>query len=89
MNKLTSWIFFDGAKSNECSSFPFAFRSLHFAYKNGLKDGKSPAAMFKSFYIKSPIGKIYSYAQAKDLAEATGLLSSAGEINAKEFKTKK
>jgi len=83
MNKITSkWIFNDGTTKMECTSFPYAFRTMYSVAKKVLSEGKSVLG----FKIVAPTGRIYSYLAAKQMAEDQGLLKADGEINSREFK---
>jgi hypothetical protein len=91
MNTSVKWIFRDGAKSIECTSFPFAFRTLWNTWRKAVEAKepaakRTPAEMAKSFSIVSPLGKKYPYLEAKKMAEAQGLLTVDGQINSREFK---
>lgn len=73
------WIFDDGLSKLECSTFPYAYRTLFNMVK------KFPDAA-KRVRIISPTKKVYNYKMANDLALAQGLLTTEGTINSKEFK---
>jgi hypothetical protein len=89
----TQWILKDGAKRIECSSFPYAFRSLWNIRNRGVNPNpekgdvkRSLPEMMKSLSILSPLGKTYGYAAACQMATDQGLLTRDGEINSREFK---
>ena len=88
-----AWIFKDGATKVECTSFPYAFRTMWNTIKKGVEGGKrTHSDMVKSMSILSPIKdaygqpRTYGYEDAKRMAENQGLLTPDGQINSREFK---
>jgi len=92
MNNI--WIFRNGVQSIECTSFPFAYRSMWYALKKNAEAGKSNSEMIKHLSIISPVKdrygqkKVYDYDQATTMATNQGLLGTDGQINSREFKRK-
>jgi hypothetical protein len=88
------WIFRDGFKTVECTSFPYAYRTMKAAFEQGLKEARTKLDMFKKFAIVSPISdihgdkKVYTWFEATEMAKAQGLVNAEGQINGKEFKRK-
>ena len=92
---IAKWIFKDGSKSFDCTSFPYAFRTMLNTWKRGL-EGKdlnkndvpkrTAPEMAKSFTIVAPTGKVYSYYSAREMALNQGLLDNEGNLNGREFK---
>lgn len=86
------WKFKDGVGAVECTSFPFAFRTMYNTIQKGLKTGRAIADMERKMSIVSPHrgqrGEIqkYSYAEAMEMARTIGLLNSEGELNRREFR---
>ena len=76
----------------ECTSFPFAYRSMWNAVKKGVEKGRKFEDMIRTMSIVSPVrdrlGNIrsYSYATATQMATDQGLLTPEGQINSREFK---
>jgi hypothetical protein len=85
-NKNQIWVFDDGLQTYPCVSFPFAFRQMFNSLKKGIDNGRDPSKMKNVFSIVSPMGKLYSYSNASDLATQQGLLQPDGSLNSKEFK---
>lgn len=94
MNQLM-WIFQDGAQRIECTSFPFAFRTMWTTVKKETEKGnkgRNYVDMVRGMCIISPMkdrnGELitYCYSEACDMARSQGLLSTDGQINSKEFK---
>jgi hypothetical protein len=93
MNNANKWTIRDGATVIECTSFPYAFRTMFNIIKKGVeKSGRTYNDMVKQLSIVSPIkdsfgeNKVYSYTAAIQMATDMGLLTSDGQINSKEFK---
>jgi hypothetical protein len=90
--KSNTWIFKDGVSIVDCTSFPYAFRTMWNTIRKGTEKGRKVEDMIKSMSIISPIKdrngdtKKYSYAQAIDMAKNSGLLSNDGQLNTREFK---
>jgi len=86
------WLFKDGATAVECTSFPYAFRTMFNVVKKGVEKGRKFEDMVKGMSIVSPhrdrMGdtKKYTYAEATQMAQNTGLLTSDRQINSREFK---
>lgn len=86
------WIFRDGATKVECTSFPYAFRTMVNTIKKGVEKGGRKEDMVKRMSIVSPIKnrlndtKVYSYAEAVQMADTMGLLTADGQINSREFR---
>jgi hypothetical protein len=92
---MNVWIFKDGATKVECTSFPYAFRTMWNSIRKGIESGKrTHNDMIKSMSIISPVKdpygkhKIYTYNEAKQMAESQGLLSGDEQLNSREFKRK-
>lgn len=82
----TSWIFDDGFQKHPYATFPYAFRSMFNAIKKGVETGKKYDDMARTFKVYSPVGIIYSYARATELATQQGLLTPDAQINSREFR---
>ena len=88
----SKWLFKDGATVIECTSFPYAFRTMFNTVKKGVEKGRKYEDMVKAMSIVSPakdrLGntKSYNYAEATEMATNSGLLTSDGQINSREFK---
>lgn len=86
------WLFKDGATVIDCTSFPYAFRTMFNTVKKGVEKGRKFEDMVKGMSIVSPMRdrlgntKTYTYAEATEMATNTGLLTSDGQINSREFK---
>jgi hypothetical protein len=87
------WIFKDGDKAVDCTSFPFAYRTMWNTLKKGVESkARTYEGMIKGFLIISPakdrLGnqRTYSYAAATQMAMDQGLLTADGQINSREFK---
>jgi hypothetical protein len=94
MNKIM-WIFRDGFKIVECTSFPYAYRTMKQAFDDGIKEARNKLDMFKKFAIISPMKdaygdkKVYTWFEATEMAKAQGLVNAEGQINGKEFKRRR
>ena len=95
---IAKWILKDGAKRIECTSFPYAFRSLWGIRHKGLnpKEGEPKRElneMMKSLSIIGPVGtpmeKTLSFTAAVQKARECSLLDNEGNINGREFKRHK
>lgn len=89
----TKWLFKDGVTVIECTSFPYAFRTMFNTIRKGVeKGGRKYEDMVKQMFIvnlhKDRMGdtKTYSYAEAIQMAKTMDLLTPAGEINSREFR---
>ena len=85
------WILNDGKSQITCDTFPFAFRRLWAIRANGLnpEEGKPKRTimeMMKSLSITSPLGKVYGYAAACEMARSQDLLDKDGNIDPRPFK---
>lgn len=86
------WLLKDGMKVTEFTSFPYAFRTMFAIVKKGVETGRKYADMMQQMRIVSPqldrLGKprVYDYNEATKMATASGLLTSDGTINSREFK---
>ena len=94
MNNAT-WILQDGAQRIDCTSFPFAFRTMWTMVKKETEKGnkgRNFIDMVRGISIISPMRdrngdpRTYSYSEACEMARGQGLLSAEGQINSKEFK---
>ena len=90
MNK-TNWILHVGTAKVDCTSFPYAFRSMYNMIRKGIEN-KRPVDT-STLAISGPENiqgdrKKYSYSAATQMATDTGLLLPDGTINSKEFKKK-
>lgn len=83
-----TWTFDDGVQKHPCTSFPFAFRAMFNTLKKGVEKGRSYSEMTATLQIVSPVGRVYDYQRASDLATQQGLLTPEGTINSREFKRK-
>lgn len=86
------WIFKDGSSVIECTSFPYAFRTMWNTVRKGVEKGKKAEDMTKQMSIISPMKdrdgrlRVYSHAEATKMALNQGLLSADGQINSREFR---
>ncbi len=84
-----NWILKNGLQSIDCSTFPFAFRTMTNIVKKGITDKKpvNPSDL-RILGPKNARGdrETYSYHKAHELALAQGLLSPDGQLNSREFK---
>lgn len=85
------WIFKNNGQSVDCSSFPYAFRTMHNVVRKGIAE-KKPVNT-KDLVILGPKNsrgerRSYSYSAATQLATEQGLLTPDGQINSREFKRK-
>jgi len=97
-----NWSFIDGKKVQTCESFPYAFRAMYHAWRRGI-EGKDfngnpvpkrlVSEMANSFAIRGPIGhqseKTLFYYSACENARMRNLLTADGDLNGREFKTKR
>jgi hypothetical protein len=88
-NSNANWIFKNGAQAIDCTSFPFAFRTMFNVVRKGVAD-KKPVNT-KDLTILGPKNlrgerTTYSYDKATQLATEQGLLTMDGQINSREFK---
>ena len=82
----TNWTFDDGFKKTACTTFPFAFRMMHNILRKAIEAGQTTSDLMKRFKIMSPVGTVYTYSRACELATQQGLLTPDGSLNSKEFK---
>lgn len=86
------WLFKDGSSVIECTSFPYAYRTMWNTLRKGVEKGRKRDDMIKQMSIISPIKdrngdvKKYSYATATEMAQDQGLLTPDGQINSREFR---
>lgn len=86
------WQFKDGSSVTDCTSFPYAYRTMWNTVRKGVEKGRKHEDMIKQMSIISPIKdrngdtKVYSYAEATKMAENQGLLTPEGQINSREFR---
>lgn len=83
------WIFKNGVQAIDCTSFPYAFRTMWNTVRKATAD-KRPVDT-KDLRIFGPLNskgerKIYSFFEAKQLALEQGLLTADEQINSREFK---
>lgn len=83
------WIFKNGAQTVDCTSFPFAFRTMFNVVRKGVAE-KKPVNT-RDLTILGPKNSrgdrtSYSYEKASLLATEQGLLTTDGQINSREFK---
>jgi hypothetical protein len=84
-----NWIFKNGAQAVDCTSFPYAFRTMWNVVKKGIADKKPvDTGSLSILGPKNSKGEreSYTYFRAKMLAEAQGLLTAEEQINSREFK---
>ena len=87
----TNWILKNGLQSTDCSSFPFAYRSMFNIVRKAVEAGKSVATASRDLTIVGPPDTRgertkYTYASATELAKGMGLINANGDINSREFK---
>ena len=86
------WIFKNGSTVADCTSFPYAFRTMWNTVRKGVENGRNQNDVTRQMWIISPIKdrngdeKKYSYAEAIEMARNQGLLSLDGQINSREFR---
>lgn len=89
---IMTWKFKYGMTVTECTSFPFAFRTMWNTVRKELEKGQNQNDMIRKMSIVAPIKdrngdpKTYSYTEAVSMAQSSGLLTPEGLINGKEFK---
>jgi len=87
---MSNWIFQNGVQKVDCTSFPYAFRTMFNVVRKGVTD-KKPVDTNK-LAILGPVRNsfgdrtTYSYLAATQLAKEQGLLTIDGQINSREFK---
>ena len=92
MSNNIKWTFKDGPSQFTCDSFPIAFRMMFNVVKKGVESGRKYNDMIKQMIIIAPIKdqhgdlRRYSYTEATELAKASELLTSDGQINSRVFK---
>lgn len=84
------WLFNDGATVMPYDSFPFAYRAMYNALKNGVEKGRKYADMVKSMSITGPVApgvkaKTMDYTAATQQAKNTDVLSNEGQLNRRAF----
>jgi hypothetical protein len=91
MNNI--WIFKDGLNRIECTSFPYAFRTMHATIRRNVeKLGQNRQEVTKKMSIVSPLkdrngkNKIYPYEDAVQMAKSQGLIDTEGKLNSREFR---
>lgn len=87
-----TWILKNGLEINEYETFPYAFRRMFLTIKaaiSGSGNSQQVQNMYRNYTIIAPTGKTYTYFDAVQLATSTGLLTTTGTINSKEFKRKR
>ena len=86
-----NWILRNGVQNIDCTSFPYAYRTMFNIVRKGIVD-KKPVDTAKLSILgpKNIRGDrtTYSYASASALAREQGLLDVDGQINSREFKRK-
>jgi len=85
------WILKNGDQKIECTTFPYAYRTMFSIVRKSIAD-KLPVNT-RNFTIFGPKNRkgdrrTYSYDDATKLATEQGLLTPEGQINTKEFKKK-
>lgn len=89
---MNVWKYRDGLAVTECTSFPYAFRTMFNAVRRGTEKGRNYEDMMKSMRIISPAKDVhgdfrtYNFDEASIMAKNNGLLNSDGTINSREFK---
>ena len=84
-----NWILKHGGQNIDCSSFPFAFRTMFNIVRKGIADKKPvDTATLTIFGPKNGRGERtkYSYFSASELARQQGLLTVDDQINSREVK---
>ena len=85
------WILTDGSTVMPYDSFPFAYRAMYNALKNGVERGRKYADMIKSMTITGPVAPgikahTIGYAAATQKAKDAGILTPEGQLNSREFR---
>ena len=92
MNETLQWQFKNGTNAPvEFTTFPFAFRAMYNLVRKGIEDKKPiDTSNFLILGPKNPRGDRvrYGYYAALEMAKSSGLVSTDGFINGKEFKKK-
>lgn len=88
-NSNANWIFKNGVQVIDCTSFPYAFRTMHNVVRKSIAE-KKPVNT-SDLIILGPANlrgerRTYSYDKATQLATEQGLLTMDGQINSREFK---
>jgi hypothetical protein len=89
---ITKWTFKDGPSQFPYDTFPLAFRAMFNTVKTGVEKGRKFNEMTKQMVILAPTKdqhgdfRRYNYDAATELAKASELLTSDGEINGRVFK---
>jgi hypothetical protein len=93
MSNTANWILKNGSLTQNCTSFPYAYRAAYNLIRKAIEAKQNPATVMKGISIVGPPnGKgertSYSYTAATQLARENGLLSGegTGSINSREFK---
>ena len=84
-----NWILKNGGQVIDCSSFPYAYRTMFNIVRKGIADKKpvdtSTLIIFGPKNARGDRTK-YSYSTASNLAREQGLLTTDDQINSREFK---
>ncbi len=93
INNTTKWILRDGLQTIDCSSFPYAYRTMFSIMKKGVEKGRKFDDMKTKMSITGPVSPgakavRYSYEEATAKATAQGLVNGDGNIDQREFKKK-
>jgi hypothetical protein len=91
INNQIKWLLKDGTKTIDCTSFPFAYRTMYNIIRKGVESKRKFEDMANNLSIVGPVAPgakstTYSYATATAKATDMGLLSADGQINSREFK---
>lgn len=89
MKSNANWVLRNGSQVIDCTSFPYAFRTMFNIVQRGIKENKPvDTASLSILGPKNIRGdrKSYSYFEAQELATEQGLLTVDGQINGREFK---
>jgi len=84
-----NWILRTGSQEIDCTSFPYAYRTLFNLIQRGIKDKKPVNTNDLSILGPKNLRgdrRSYSYNDATELATEQGLLTADGQINSREFK---
>jgi hypothetical protein len=84
-----NWILRNGSQTMDCTSFPYAFRTMFNIVRKSIEN-KKPVNT-RDLSILGPRNlrgerTTYSYEAASQLASEQGLLTVDGQINSREFK---
>lgn len=88
-----TWIFKNGNATLECTSFPYAFRTMCNTINGLVKtSGKPKQDIIKAMSIVSPMKDRlgnqmkYTYYEAVEMAKNQGLIMADGQLNSREFR---